>query len=52
MGSAKARKVCAAFEQDKTGLVVTENELPVVRSIPNLSNRGKDRGTRREKISS
>jgi (S)-citramalyl-CoA lyase len=32
---AKARKVCAAFEQDKTGLVVVDNELielPVVRS--------------------
>ena len=31
----KARKVCAAFEQDKTGLVVVDNELielPVVRS--------------------
>lgn len=32
---AKARKVCAAFEQDRTGLVVVDNELielPVVRS--------------------
>ncbi|HZP85592.1 MAG TPA: CoA ester lyase [Burkholderiales bacterium] len=31
----KARKVCAAFEQDRTGLVVVDNELielPVVRS--------------------
>lgn len=31
----KARKVCAAFEQDKTGLVVVDNELielPVVRA--------------------
>jgi citrate lyase beta subunit len=31
----KARKVCAAFEQDQTGLVVVDNELielPVVRS--------------------
>jgi (S)-citramalyl-CoA lyase len=31
----KARKVCAAFEQDNTGLVVVDNELielPVVRS--------------------
>jgi len=33
---AKARKVCAAFEQDKTGLVVVDGELielPVVRSM-------------------
>ena len=33
---AKARKVCAAFEQDKTGLVVLDGELielPVVRSM-------------------
>jgi citrate lyase beta subunit len=32
---AKARKVCAAFENDKTGLVVVDGELielPVVRS--------------------
>lgn len=32
----KARKVCAAFEQDKTGLVVVDGELielPVVRSM-------------------
>jgi (S)-citramalyl-CoA lyase len=33
---AKARKVCAAFEQDKTGLLVVDGELielPVVRSM-------------------
>jgi len=33
---AKARKVCAAFEQDNTGLVVVDGELielPVVRSM-------------------
>jgi len=33
---AKARKVCAAFEQDRTGLVVVDGELielPVVRSM-------------------
>ena len=33
---AKARKVCAAFEQDKTGLIVVDGELielPVVRSM-------------------
>ena len=32
----KARKVCAAFEQDNTGLVVVDGELielPVVRSM-------------------
>ncbi|MFN0040292.1 MAG: hypothetical protein ACKVP2_12340, partial [Burkholderiales bacterium] len=32
----KARKVCAAFENDKTGLVVVDGELielPVVRSM-------------------